>query len=174
VILQRLPTMNSSDKPREKNSVTYTNLALLALAVLMSLLIGVREFVLVQLPIIAFASSLGVYLFYVQHQFEDVYWERHDEWNFADAALHGSSFFKMGPIMKFFTGNIGFHHIHHLSPRIPNYKLEACHNNNEMFREIEPMTWRTSFKSIHIRLFDEDRGKMIGYFKPEADVPAEA
>ncbi len=168
VILQRLPTMNSSDKPREKNSVTYTNLALLALAILMSLLVGVRDLVLVQLPIIAFASSLGVYLFYVQHQFEDVYWERHDEWNFADAALHGSSFFKMGPIMKFFTGNIGFHHIHHLSPRIPNYNLEACHNNNEMFREIEPMTWRSSLKSIHIRLFDEDRGKMIGYYKPEA------
>ncbi len=174
VILQRLPSMNSSDKPREKNSVTYTNLTLLALVILMSLLVGVRDFVLVQLPIIAMASSLGVYLFYVQHQFEDVYWERHENWNFADAALHGSSYFKMGPIMKFFTGNIGFHHIHHLSPRIPNYKLEACHENNEMFREIEPMTWRSSLKSIHIRLFDEDHGKMIGYYKPEEEMPVEA
>jgi omega-6 fatty acid desaturase (delta-12 desaturase) len=176
VILQRLPTVNVGDKAREKYSVVYTNITLLVLAIVMSLLIGVKDFVLVQLPVIAFASSLGVFLFYVQHQFEDAYWARHKDWNYAEAALHGSSFFKMGPIMKFFTGNIGFHHIHHLSPKIPNYKLEACHYENEMFEEVAVMTWRSSLKSVRIRTFDEDRGKMIGYYRDDEheEVAAEA
>jgi omega-6 fatty acid desaturase (delta-12 desaturase) len=166
VILQRLPQVNVSDKKREKNSVLYTNLTLLALTIVMCLLIGPRDFILVQLPVIAFASSLGVYLFYMQHQFEDVYWERHDEWDYTDAALKGSSYFKMPRIFQWFTGNIGFHHIHHLSPRIPNYKLEQCHKENEMF-QIEPMTFRSSLQWMHIKLFDEDHGKMIGYHRLE-------
>ena len=102
LILQRLPMVCASDKAREKNSVVYTNLSLLALAILMSLLIGVKAFVLVQLPIIAFASSTGVWLFYLQHQYENVYWERHEEWDYASAALYGSSFFKMPRIMQWF------------------------------------------------------------------------
>ena len=169
VVLQRLPMVNVSKKAREKNSVVFTNLTLLALAIVISLLIGVREFILVQLPVIAFASSTGVFLFYVQHQYENVYWERHEQWNFAEAALHGSSFFRMPRIWQWFTGNIGFHHIHHLSPRIPNYNLEACHYENAMFEEVEVMTWRTSLKSLRIRLFDEDHGKMIGYHRDEAE-----
>lgn len=170
VILQRIPSfVNVTDKPREKNSVTWTNLALLLTAVVLSLLIGFKEYVLVQLPIIAMASSIGVFLFYVQHQYENVYWERHQEWDFASAALYGSSYFKMPKILQWFTGNIGFHHIHHLSPRIPNYKLEACHNANPIFH-VEPLTLRTSLKSIHIRLWDEDRHKMIGYRKAEDEV----
>ncbi len=167
VILQRLPMVNVSEKAREKNSVVYTNLTLLALAIIMSLLIGVKDFLLVQMPIIAMASSLGVFLFYVQHQFEDAYWARHENWSYSEAALHGSSFFKMGPIMQFFTGNIGYHHIHHLSPKIPNYKLEACHNENDMFEEVAVMTWRSSLKSLKIRVFDEDHGKMIGFHRAE-------
>ncbi len=171
VILQRLPTVNVSDKKREKNSVLYTNITLLALCTIMSLLIGVDKFVLVQLPVIAFASSLGVYLFYMQHQFEDVYWERHENWDYEQAALQGSSYFKMPRIMQWFTGNIGFHHIHHLSPRIPNYNLEQCHKENEMF-QIEPMTFRSSLQWMHIKLFDEDHGKMIGYHREEAESEA--
>jgi omega-6 fatty acid desaturase (delta-12 desaturase) len=167
VVLQRLVSMNAASTPREARSVHVTNIALLIVFLTLGFTIGFKEYLLVQLPIIAMASSLGVYLFYVQHQFENVYWERHDQWSFEQAALEGSSFFKMGPVMQFFTGNIGFHHIHHLSPRIPNYELEKCHNENEIF-QIEPMTWRTSLKSLHIRLFDEDRHKMVGYH-PEAD-----
>jgi acyl-lipid omega-6 desaturase (Delta-12 desaturase) len=172
VVLQRLPQVNSSDRPREKNSVLYTNLTLLAIFILAGLTIGFKDYILVQLPIIAFASSLGVYLFYVQHQYENVYWERHEQWDYAAAALYGSSFFKMPRIMQWFTGNIGFHHIHHLSPRIPNYNLEACHYENEMFHDIEPITFRTSLKCIHIRLWDEDRHKMIGYHKPVEPIEA--
>lgn len=165
LILQRLPQVNSSEKAREKNSVLYTNLTLLGMFLLMSWAIGMREFVAVHLPVICVASSCGVWLFYVQHQYENVYWERHENWDFIEAALHGSSFYKLPKILQWFSGNIGFHHIHHLSPRIPNYKLEACHNENEIF-QIEPLTLKTSLKSLHVRLWDEDRHKMIGYQKP--------
>lgn len=168
LILQRIGSIvNVSEKPREKWSVVYTNLALLALAIIMSALIGWQNFILIQLPIIAMASSAGVWMFYVQHQFEDVYWERHENWNYADAALHGSSFYKLPRILQWCTGNIGFHHIHHLSPKIPNYRLEECHYENQMFTDIEPLTIRESLKSLRIRLFDEDRGKMIGYHRED-------
>ena len=166
VVLQRLPYVNVSEKPREKNSVTYTNLALLAILIIASLTIGLKAYLLVQAPIIAIASSLGVWFFYVQHQYENVYWERHEEWDYATAALFGSSYYKLPKIVQWFSGNIGFHHIHHLSPRIPNYKLESCHYDNPVFEEIEPLTFGTSLKSLHIRLWDEDRHKMIGYHRP--------
>jgi omega-6 fatty acid desaturase (delta-12 desaturase) len=175
VLFQRMPLMNAAAKPREKNSVHFTNLALLIIAVVMSVLIGFKAYVLIQLPIIALASSVGVWLFYVQHQYENVYWERHQNWDFATAALYGSSFYKLPKILQWFTGNIGFHHIHHLSPRIPNYKLETCHIENPIFQEIEPLTLRTSLKSLRVRLWDENRGKMIGYHKEmEAAMAAEA
>lgn len=166
VVLQRLPYVNVSEKAREKNSVIYTNLALLGILVVMTLTIGFWEYILVQLPIIAVASSIGVWLFYVQHQYENVYWERHEDWDYATAALYGSSFYKLPKIMQWFTGNIGFHHIHHLSPRIPNYNLAACHNDNPIFQDVEPLTLRTSLKSLRMRLWDEDRHKMIGYHQP--------
>jgi acyl-lipid omega-6 desaturase (Delta-12 desaturase) len=172
VVLQRLPYMNASDRPREKNSVTWTNLALLGILIGMSATIGLKEYVLVQLPIIAFASSLGVWFFYVQHQYENVYWERHENWDYATAALYGSSFYKLPKIFQWFSGNIGFHHIHHLSPRIPNYRLEECHGSSPIFQEVEPLTLRTSLKSLHVRLWDEDRHKMIGYHKAEDAVEA--
>jgi omega-6 fatty acid desaturase (delta-12 desaturase) len=173
VVLQRLPYVNVSDKPREKNSVVWTNLSLLGILIGMGLTIGFDKYLLVQLPIIAMASSVGVWLFYVQHQYENVYWERHENWDYAQAALYGSSFYKLPRILQWFTGNIGFHHIHHLSPRIPNYNLESCHNDNAMFREIEPLTVRESLKSLHIRLWDEDRHKMVGYQRDheQADAP---
>ena len=171
VVLQRLPSVNASEKPREKNSVHITNLILLGIFLLMGLTIGFKEYILVQLPIIAFASSIGVWFFYVQHQYENVYWERHDNWDYATAALQGSSYYELPKILQWFSGNIGFHHIHHLSPRIPNYKLEECHKTNEIF-QIEPLTLRTSLKSLHIRLYDEDRHKMIGYHRDDIRQPA--
>jgi omega-6 fatty acid desaturase (delta-12 desaturase) len=166
VVFQRLPCVCVSEKAREKHSVTYTNLALLGIVILASLTIGFKEYILVQLPIIAMASSYGVWLFYVQHQYENVYWERHENWDYATASLYGSSYYKLPRILQWFSGNIGFHHIHHLSPRIPNYNLEACHNENEIF-QIEPLTVRASLKSVHIRLWDEDRHKMIGYHRED-------
>lgn len=167
VVLQRWGYPDVFTKPRERNSVVFTNLALLGIVALATVTIGFWEYVLVQLPIIAFASSFGVWLFYVQHQYENVYWERHDDWDFATAALYGSSYYKLPKILQWFSGNIGFHHIHHLSPRIPNYKLEDCHNSAEVFQRVQPLTLRASLQSLRVRLWDEDRHKMIGYHPPE-------
>jgi acyl-lipid omega-6 desaturase (Delta-12 desaturase) len=171
VILQRFVSMNAAIGQRERASVHWTNLAILLTAIAVSLLTSWQAYVLIQVPIIVIASSAGVWLFYMQHQYENVYWERHEEWDFASAALYGSSFFKMPRILQWFSGNIGFHHIHHLSPRIPNYELERCHAENPMF-QVEPMTFRKSLKSMRIRVWDEDRGKMVGYH-PQAEDQAQ-
>jgi omega-6 fatty acid desaturase (delta-12 desaturase) len=109
------------------------------------------------------AISLGVWLFYVQHQFETTYWERHGEWDYVRQALEGSSFYKLPRILQWFSGNIGFHHIHHLSPRIPNYNLQACHESHPMFHSVKPITLWTSLKSIGYRLWDEDNKKLVGF-----------
>jgi omega-6 fatty acid desaturase (delta-12 desaturase) len=173
VVLQRFASFNAATDARTRISVRNTNLWLGGIILVLSLTIGFKAFVMVQLPIIAIASSVGVFLFYVQHQYENVYWERHEQWSYAEAALYGSSFFKMPRILQWFSGNIGFHHIHHLSPRIPNYQLEACHNDNPLFQEIEPMTIRSSLKSLRIRLYDEDRHKVVGYHPHEHDEEVE-
>ena len=109
-----------------------------------------------------FAGSVGIWLFYVQHQFEGVYWERADEWDYTAAALQGSSFYKLPRILQWFSGNIGYHHIHHLSPRIPNYKLEKCHNDNPEF-QIQPLTIQHSLKSLFFRLWDEKEKMLVGW-----------
>jgi len=113
--------------------------------------------------IITVASSAGVWMFYVQHQFEDVYWERGENWSYAQAALQGSSFYKLPRILQWFTGNIGYHHIHHLSPRIPNYNLEKCHQADPLFQQVKPITFFSSLKSITFRLWDEKNRKLVGY-----------
>ena len=105
----------------------------------------------------------GFWLFYVQHQYENAYWEQSENWDYTDAALKGSSFYKLPKILQWFSGNIGFHHIHHLSPMIPNYNLEKCHMADPFFREVKAMTLLGSLKSINSRLWDEDSKKMIGF-----------
>ena len=109
------------------------------------------------------SGSIGVWLFYVQHQFEDVYWERGNEWDYAAAALKGSSFYKLPKVLQWFSGNIGFHHIHHLSPKIPNYHLEKCHQAEPLFQTVKPVTLFSSFKAFTFRLWDEQRRKLVGY-----------
>jgi len=109
------------------------------------------------------AAAAGVWLFYVQHQFEDVQWERGADWDYAEAALRGSSFYKLPRILQWFTGNIGFHHIHHLSPAIPNYNLQKCHAENPMFQQVRAVTLRCSLKSSSFRLWDEQGRKLVGF-----------
>jgi omega-6 fatty acid desaturase (delta-12 desaturase) len=147
---------------RERNSVLWTNLALLFIVVVASFTIGLKAYLLVQLPVLFLAATAGVWLFYVQHQFEGVYWERHENWDYMDAALRGSSFYKLPRLLQWFSGNIGFHHIHHLSPRIPNYNLEQCHNENPLFH-IEPVTLRSSLNSLGFRLYDEEHRRLVGF-----------
>ncbi|MFQ5989964.1 MAG: fatty acid desaturase [Candidatus Methylomirabilales bacterium] len=150
-------------RKRERDSVYWTNLALGVIVAVMSLTIGLKAIILVQLPTIMIASAAGVWLFYVQHQYEGVYWERHEEWDYVAVALQGSSFYKLPKVLQWFTGNIGFHHVHHLSPRIPNYFLERCHNAVPMFQEVKAITLRPSLKSLAFRLWDEDRHQLVGF-----------
>ena len=126
-------------------------------------LIGWRAYLMIHLPITVFSGAMGIWLFYVQHQFEGVYWERREDWDYLDAALKGSSFYKLPRVLQWFTGNIGFHHIHHLSPAIPNYNLERCHRETPLFRQVEPVTLWRSLKSLSFRLWDEQRRKLVGY-----------
>jgi len=148
---------------RERASVHWTNLALAGIVVLMSLTIGLKAYVLVQLPVLALGASVGVWLFYVQHQFEGVYWERHERWDYLDAALKGSSYYHLPPVLQWFTGNIGFHHIHHINARIPNYNLEKCHRENPQFQQVKELTLLSSLRSLKLRLWDEERRELVGF-----------
>jgi omega-6 fatty acid desaturase (delta-12 desaturase) len=148
---------------RERHSVAWTNLALVGVAAGMSWVFGLKAYLLLQLAVIMVAGSAGVWLFYVQHQFDGVYWERSEAWDYSTAALKGSSFYKLPKVLQWFSGNIGFHHIHHLSPRIPNYHLEKCHRAEPLFHAVKPVTLLGSLKSFTFRLWDERRQKLVGY-----------
>jgi omega-6 fatty acid desaturase (delta-12 desaturase) len=153
---------------RERRSVHITNLGLLVVAVVISSVIGFKAYLLVQLPITILGSAAGVWMFYIQHQFEGVYWERHKDWDYLDAALDGSSYYKLPRVLRWFTGNIGFHHIHHLGPRIPNYFLKKCYDKNPMFQNVKSLTLITSLGSLSLRLWDEKRRELIGWGRLKA------
>ena len=161
LVKHRLPKARAST--RERHSVYWMNLAILGVAAVMVAIFGLKAYLLIQLTALMVAGSAGVWLFYVQHQFEGVYWERRDDWDYAAAALQGSSFYKLPRVLQWFSGNIGFHHIHHLSPRIPNYNLEKCHQANPLFQTVKPVTFFSSFRSLTFRLWDEPRRKLVGY-----------
>jgi omega-6 fatty acid desaturase (delta-12 desaturase) len=117
---------------------------------------------MIQLPVMVVAGTLGIWLFYVQHQFEDTYWERHEDWDRVRQAIEGSSFYKLPRVLQWFSGNIGYHHVHHLSSRIPNYNLQACHESHAMFLSVAPVTLRNSLRSLGFRLWDEERRRLVG------------
>ncbi|MEQ1852290.1 MAG: fatty acid desaturase [Chthoniobacteraceae bacterium] len=148
---------------RERLSVWWMNLALLVVAVCLSMAFGWKTYLFLQVLVMGIAGSVGVWLFYVQHQFDGVYWARNDEWDYTLAALEGSSFYKLPKILQWFSGNIGYHHIHHLSSRIPNYNLERCHNSHPLFQAVKPVTLISSLKSFTYRLWDEQRKRLITY-----------
>jgi omega-6 fatty acid desaturase (delta-12 desaturase) len=149
----------------EKWNVYFTNLIILAIAVAISLLIGVKAYLLIQLPIIFIAHSIGIWLFYIQHQFDEVEWERQKKWDYKVSAISGSSFLKLPAILQWFTGNIGFHHVHHLSSRIPNYYLAKCHYENEIFRSVKPVLLSSTFKALNLGLWDEANRRMVSFRK---------
>jgi omega-6 fatty acid desaturase (delta-12 desaturase) len=163
VVLYRFPTSQTTAMKRVQSSIYWTNLALVLLVGGMIWLIGLKALLLIHTPILIIASSVGAWLFFVQHQFEDTYWANSDAWDYTLAALQGSSYYKLPKILQWFTGNIGFHHIHHLSPKIPNYLLEKCHDENPMLRETVVLTLRSSLKSMALTLWDEEQKKLIGF-----------
>ena len=148
---------------RERYSVYWTNLALLVIVLLISVTIGLKAFFLVLLPVMILGTTAGIWLFYVQHQFEGVYWERHERWDYLSAALKGSSYYKLPRILQWFSGNIGFHHIHHVSPRIPNYYLEKCHRDNPMFQGVKTLTLLSSMRCMFLSLWDEDKNELVSF-----------
>ena len=161
VVKQRFASSNA--RSRERHSVYWTNLAVLALATTLSWILGFRAYLLIQLTVMAIAGTAGVWLFYVQHQFEGMYWARHGEWDYTTVALQGSSFYKLPKILQWFTGSIGFHHVHHLRPGIPNYNLAKCHQAVPLFQTVKPVTFFPSLNALTFRLWDEQRQKLVGY-----------
>ena len=161
VVLERFPS--SAAGRRERLSVWLTDLALLLMAVGLSALVGFKAWFLIELTLMLLAGAAGVWLFYVQHQFADAYWASHDDWDYTEAALQGSSFYKLPAVLRWFSGNIGFHHIHHLSPQIPNYHLQRCHNAEPLFSRVPTLTLTASFRSATLRLWDEQRHRLIGF-----------
>ena len=148
---------------RERRGVYLTNVALFTIWGSLIWAIGLQAFLLVWVPVQIIAGVTGVWLFYVQHQYEDTYWQPHKDWDYATAALMGSSYYKLPRLMQWFSGNIGFHHIHHLCPKIPNYKLAACHNENPYFQQAPTLTFWKSLRCMNLKLWDEDNQRMIGF-----------
>lgn len=161
LIQQRFP--KSKADARERDSVWYMNLAIAGMILVLGWVYGFLPYLFIQLMVIAVAGAMGVWMFYIQHQFEDAYWESHEDWDYTAAALQGSSFYKLPRILQWFSGNIGYHHVHHLSSRIPNYNLERCHNSHPIFQMVKPITIRVSLKSLFLRLWDEQHRKLVGY-----------
>jgi acyl-lipid omega-6 desaturase (Delta-12 desaturase) len=157
----RFPTPKSGR--RERLSVIYQDIALLAIFVGMSLAIGWKSFLLIQLPLMYLSGVIGIWLFYVQHQFENAYWVRHEQWDYTHAALAGASYYHLPRWLQWFSGNIGFHHIHHLNPRIPNYLLEKVYREVPLLQPVTTLSLRASLKSLSLGLWHEQAQKMVGF-----------
>jgi omega-6 fatty acid desaturase (delta-12 desaturase) len=161
VLRFRLPTRAA--RRRERSSVLLTNSLLVSVALTAGWAIGWRTYLLIQIPVLWMAGAAGIWLFYVQHQFRGVYWARKEEWHALPAAMEGCSFYQLPTVLRWFSGNIGYHHIHHLGPRIPGYRLKECYEAIPALREKAPLTIRESLSTIHLKLWDEDRGELVGF-----------
>lgn len=163
-ILQRFPAKNIGNfTKKDLNSVYTTNFSILFLIALMSYLIGFKNFFMVQFPISLFISTIGVWMFFVQHQFEHTYWSKKVDLNYYQVAMQGSSFFKLNPVLNWFTANVGYHHIHHLVPSIPNYNLSKCHRENPEFQKAPTLSLKDSFTASRFKLWDENQKKLITF-----------
>ena len=155
--------VSRSARPRIRRSVIATNIALAALVAGLCWLIGWREYLLVWGPTALLAGAAGVWLFYVQHQFEDTYWQSTGDWSYADAALQGSSYLRLPKVLQFFTGNIGLHHVHHLNAKVPNYNLQRAHDDNPIFHEVPTLSLWDGLRTVRLKLWDEDRGRLVTF-----------
>jgi omega-6 fatty acid desaturase (delta-12 desaturase) len=150
-----------SARPRIQRSVWRTDLALVLALGGLCWLLGWRDFLLVELPLIPLAGGAGIWLFYVQHQFDDTYWQRSGEWSYDDAALRGSSYLRLPKVLQFFTGNIGLHHVHHLNPRIPNYNLQRAHDETPIFDSVPKVSLWDGLRAVRLKLWDEDQARLV-------------
>jgi omega-6 fatty acid desaturase (delta-12 desaturase) len=162
-----------SQRPRMRNSVLITDVALAAVITGLCLLMGWQDFLLVWFPASLLAGSGGIWLFYVQHQFEDAYWQSAEEWSYADAALRGASYLKLPKVLQFFSGNIGLHHVHHLNARIPNYNLQRAHDENTIFHDVPTLSLWDGLRAVQLKLWDEELGRLVS-FRQAAGQPKRA
>ena len=163
MILQRFRAPGRTTGAQQLWNVWMTNAALVGLVLIGIFAFGWKSVVLLYLPAYYLAAAGGIWLFYVQHQFEEAYWERGKTWDYATAAITGSSHLRMPALLNWFTGHIGLHHVHHLGPRIPNYRLKRAHEENPIFHEAPVLTLRTAFRTLRLTLWDEGSGRMIGF-----------
>ena len=159
---------NKGMTPRERWNVYFTNIVIILIGTGITILIGLKAYLLIQVPLLLISHVIGLWLFYIQHQFEDVAWDRAGSWDYKTAAIQGSSFLKLPRILQWFTGNIGFHHVHHLSPRIPNYNLARCQYENDLFKDVKPITLLSTFKALNLSLWDEANGQLVRFRKATA------
>ena len=150
-------------RARVRRSHLYTNFAVAGAIAVMVWAVGWRAFLEVQLPLTLLAGAAGIWLFYVQHQFEDAYWTRSGEWSYVDAALKGSSYLKLPKLLQFFSGNIGLHHVHHLNPRIPNYNLQRAHDNNRFLHDAPTISLWQGMRTLNLKLIDDRSGRLISF-----------
>lgn len=162
-IRHRLPTIVPRDWTRERRSILWTDVGLLAVIVLAGSLLGFRNVLLIQLPVALITTVIGVWLFYVQHQFEPTYWEHDDRWVYDEAALQGSSYYRLPKVLQWATGNIGLHHIHHLHPRIPNYRLQRVLDEHAELRDVPTLTLWDSFRCVSLTLWDERQRRLVPF-----------
>jgi acyl-lipid omega-6 desaturase (Delta-12 desaturase) len=148
---------------RMRRSVIRTDVALAVIAAFLIWTIGLGEFLLVWAPGALLAGAAGIWLFYVQHQFEDAYWQRSESWSYADAALRGSSFLKLPRLLQFISGNIGYHHVHHLSVRIPNYNLQRAHEGNPVFESVPTLSLSDGLRATRLKLWDEQGSRLLTF-----------
>lgn len=163
VLKQRLPLDIPRSWKREWASVMWTNLAIAAAILAGWQLFGLQRFLLVQGPIILLSGTLGVWLFYIQHQFEDTYWREHQEWDFHRAGIEGSSLYDLPSVLHWFTGNIGFHHVHHLAAAIPNYRLKECFTQVPELHKVTRLTVWSSIRCARLHLWDEVGGRLVSF-----------
>jgi len=163
IVLQRFPGTENGVRDRTTSNVWVTNAAIAAGFVGFAMWLGVSAVLLVYLPAMYLAAVAGVWLFYVQHQFEDAYWKDHEDWDYATAAIRGSSYFKLPAVLRWMTGSIGLHHVHHLGPRVPNYRLKRCHDENALFHDVTVLTIAESARTLRLSLWDEDEERLIGF-----------
>jgi omega-6 fatty acid desaturase (delta-12 desaturase) len=152
-----------TQRPRLRHSVLSTDVVIFVLVAGALWLIGWERFLLVWAPPALLAGSVGIWLFYVQHQFEDAYWQDAAQWDYTEAALLGSSYLRLPRVLEFFTGHIGFHHVHHLNARIPNYNLRRAHHENAIFHQVPELSLWDGLCAVQLKLWDQDRGKLVSF-----------
>lgn len=161
LFVNRFPTRRV--KRKERMSILFTDMLIIIVALVASRFIGWRAYLLIQLPVLWFAGVMGIWLFYVQHQFPGGYWARDSEWEPVRAAMEGSSFYTLPAVLRWFSGSIGYRHVHHLSPKIPNYHLKKCYDAVPALQAKAPLTIAKSLACVRLKLWDEERQEMVAF-----------